>query len=85
MTVTLAQTRVRPDDSNYGVETIGINYPSGKVLVRVRFQNGDLQDVTYEGARLIALRNAVAQFSGLRLAIETYLAATEPGLAGEAS
>lgn len=85
MSVTLTQTRVRPDDNIYEVEIVAANYGSSKVLVRVRFQSGDTQDVIYEGPRLTALRNAVSQFSGLRLAIEQYVAANEPGLGGTAS
>jgi hypothetical protein len=85
MSVTLTQTRIRPDDNGYTVVMIGINYQANKVLVRVRFDSGDTQDIEYEGARLLALRNALPQFSGLRLAIEQYLAANEPGLGGNAA
>jgi hypothetical protein len=85
MSVTLTQTRIRPDDNSYDVAMIGINYASGKVIVRVRFDSGDTQDITFEGARLTALRNAVSQFSGLRLAIEQYVAANEPDLGGTAT
>lgn len=85
MSVTLSQVRVRPDDTDYDVVMIGINYSSSRVVVRVRFTNGDTRDVTFDGARLTALRNAVSQFSGLRGAIEAYLGANEPGLAGSAS
>jgi len=70
MSVTLTQTRVRPDDANYDVVAVGINYLSGRVMVRVRFASGDEQDVIFEGTRLTAMRNAVSQFSGLRLALE---------------
>jgi hypothetical protein len=82
MSVTLSQTRVRPDDQTYEVVMIGANYDSSRVIVRIRFASGDTQDVTFEGARLTALRNAVSQFNGLRGAIESYLAANEPGLEG---
>ena len=85
MSVTLTQTRVRPDDSGYTIIAVGINYASGRVLVRVRFDSGDEQDVVFEGARLTDLRNAVSQFTGLRLALEQYIAANEPGLGGAAS
>ena len=64
---------------------VGINYSAGRVLVRVRFDSGDEQDVVFEGARLTDLRNAVSQFTGLRLALEQYIAANEPGLGGAAS
>jgi len=85
MTVTLAQARVRPDDNTYEIEWVGINYKSNKVIVHLRFENGDEQDVIYEGARLIALRNRVSQFNGLRGALEADIAANEPGLGGSAS
>jgi hypothetical protein len=85
MSVTLAQTRIRPDDNGYNVVMIGINYPAGKVVVRIRFDSGDEQDITFEGARLTTLRTSVAQFSGLRLAVEQFLTATEPNLGGVAS
>ena len=85
MTVTLAQARVRPDDNTYDIEWIGINYKSNKVVVHLRFENGDEQDVTYEGARLTALRNRVSQFGGLKPALEADIAANEPGLGGNAS
>jgi hypothetical protein len=85
MSVTLAQTRIRPDDNAYDVVQVGINYPAGRVLVRIQFASGDTQDIVFEGVRLTALRNAVSQFSGLRLAIEQYLSANEPGLGGSAS
>lgn len=85
MGVTLNKTRVRPDDTSYTVVMVGINYLHNRVLVRVRFTSGDEQDVIFEGARLDALRTAVSQFSGLRLALEQHLAANEPGLGGTAS
>lgn len=85
MSVTLTQTRVRPDDMSYDVAMIGINYEISKVLVRVKFASGDTRDIVYEGARLMALRDAVAQFSGLRRAIEQYVATTESGLDGTVS
>ena len=85
MTVTLTQKRIRPDDNTYDIEWVGVNYKSNKVVVHLRFENGDEQDVTYEGARLTALRNRVSQFSGLRLALEADIAANEPGLGGNAS
>ena len=85
MTVALNQTRVRPDDNLYDVVMIGVNFSSSRVIVRVKFQSGDEQDVIYEGAKLLALRQAVAQFGGLRLAMEQYLATTEPGLGGNAT
>jgi hypothetical protein len=85
MSVALTQTRVRPDDGNYSVVMVGINYLAGRVIVRVRFDSGDEQDVVYGDARLTALRNAVPQFSGLRLALEQYIAANEPKLGGTAS
>ncbi len=82
MSITLSQTRIRPDDTLYEVVMIGINYDASRVIVRVRFGSGDTRDVTFEGQRLLDLRNAVSQFSGLRNAIEAYLAANEPGLEG---
>lgn len=85
MSVALTQTRVRPDDTGYDVMVIGANFGAGKVMVRVQFTNGDTQDIIFEGPRLTALRNAVSQFSGLRQAIEQYLAANESGLAGTAT
>jgi len=85
MSVTLTQTRVRPDDNGYDVVMVGINYATGKVLVRIRFDSGDTQDITFEDARLTALRNALPQFSGLRLALEQYVAANEPNLGGNAT
>ena len=85
MSVTLTSTRVRPDDNGYDVVMIGINYASNKVMVRIRFDSGDTQDIEYEGVKLVALRNNLGQFAGLRLAIEQYLAATEPGLGGNAT
>lgn len=85
MSVTLTSARVRPDDNGYEVVMIGINYPLNRVIVRVRFDSGDEQDIIFEGAKLAALRSGVSQFSGLGLAIEQYLAATEPGLGGIAT
>ena len=85
MSVTLTQTRVRPDDNGYTVIMIGINYQANRVIVRIRFDSGDTQDIEYEGPRLTALRTAVAQFSGLRTAIEQYVADNEPGLGGNAT
>ena len=85
MTVSLTQTRVRPDDNGYDVIMVGINYATSKVLVRIQFASGDTQDIIFDGARLTALRNALSQFSGLRLALEQYLATNEPGLGGNAS
>ena len=82
MSVTLTQTRIRPDDNGYDVVTVGINYSAGKVLVRIRFDSGDEQDIIFEGPRLLALRNGLPQFSGLRMALERYLTANEPGLEG---
>jgi len=85
MTVTLTQTRVRPDDNTYEIEWVGVNYKSNRVVVHLRFENGDEQDITYEGTRLTALRNRVSQFNGLRGALEADIAANEPGLGGNAS
>ena len=85
MSVTLTQTRVRPDDNGYSVVMIGINYQASRVIVRVRFDSGETQDIIYEGTRLNELRNAVSQFSGLRLAIEQRIAENEPGLGGNAT
>lgn len=85
MTVTLTQTRVRPDDNSYDIQFIGINYKSGRVVVRIQFTNGDTQDIVYEDARLIALRNRVSQFNGLKGALEADIAANEPNLGGVAS
>lgn len=85
MSVTLTQTRVRPDDTAYNVVMVGINYSVNRVIVRVQFASGDQQDVIFDGARLIALRNSLSQFSGLGLALEQYLAANEPGLGGNAT
>ena len=85
MSVTLTSTRVRPDDNGYTVIMVGINYSTSRVIVRVRFDSGDEQDVIFDGGRLTDLRSAVSQFSGLRLALEQYLAANEPGLGGTAS
>lgn len=82
MSITLNQTRIRPDDTSYEVEMIGANYAGGRVIVRVRFGSGDTQDIIYEGQRLLDLRNNVSQFNGLRNAVEAYVAATEPGLGG---
>jgi hypothetical protein len=64
---------------------IGINYASGKVVVRIRFDSGEERDINYEGASLTTLRSGVPQFAGLRLAIEQFIAATEPNLAGSAT
>ena len=85
MSVTLTSTRVRPDDNGYDVVMIGINYASSRVIVRVRFASGDMQDIEYEGAKLVALRNNLSQFAGLRLAVEQYISSTEPGLGGSAT
>jgi len=85
MTVTLTQKRVRPDDNTYDIEWVGINYLSNKVIVHLRFENGDEQDVIYEGPRLTALRGRVSQFNGLRAALEADIAANETGLGGVAS
>lgn len=85
MSVTLTQTRVRPDDIDYEVIQVGVNYLSGRLLVRIRFTNGDTQDLVYEGAKLNALRNRLPQFNGLRAALEADIAANEPGLGGNAS
>ena len=83
MSVTLTSPRIRPDDNGYDVVMIGINYPAGRVVVRIRFDNGDTQDITFEDAKLTALRTNVPQFSGLRAAIESYIAATEANLGGQ--
>lgn len=85
MTVALTQTRVRPDDSSYDVIAVIVGYPGARVTVRVQFGSGDVQDLIYDGVRLTNLRNAVSQFAGLRLALEQYIAANEPGLGGNAS
>ena len=85
MSVTLTSTRIRPDDNGYDVVMVGINYASNRLIIRVRFQSGDERDVTFEGARLLTIRTAVSQFSGLRLALEQYLAANEPDLGGTAT
>ena len=85
MSVALTQTRVRPDDNNYIIVMVGINYDSNRVVVRVRFDSGDESDIIFEGVRLATLRTAVSQFNGLRLALEQYLATNEPGLGGTAS
>ena len=85
MTVALTNTRLRPDDVAYDVVMVGINYTSGRVMIRVQFASGDTQDLIYEGARLTALRNRISQFNGLRLALEQDIAANEPGLGGVVS
>lgn len=85
MSVTLTQTRVRPDDTTYDVVAVGINYPAGRLMVRIRYASGDERDIIFEGVRLTAIRNAISQFSGLRLALEQYVSANEPGLGGSAS
>lgn len=85
MSVTLTQTRVRPDDTAYDIVLVGINYQSSRVIVRIRFASGDTQDIIYDGPRLVALRNALPQFSGLRLALEEYIASNEPDLGGSAT
>ena len=85
MTVSLSQIRVRPDDSNYDIVAVIIGYPGSTVTVRIQFGSGDTQDIVFSGARLNTMRNGVSQFAGLRLALEQYLAANEPGLGGNAS
>lgn len=85
MTVTLTQTKIRPDDTNYEIEWIGINYKRGKVTVHIRFGSGDEQDIVYEGADLVGLRNRVVNFNGLKATMEADIAANQPGLAGVAS
>ena len=82
MTVTLAQTRIRPDDQNWQVEMIGTNYAANRVVVRVRYQSGDSEDIVFEGSALLAMRQAVPNFAGLRPAMETYIASIRPDLAG---
>lgn len=85
MSVTLTQTRVRPDDAAYSIVMIGINYDSNRVIVRIKFQSGDTQDIIYEGPRLAALRSRVSNFNGLLGAMESDVAANESGLGGSAS
>lgn len=85
MTVALSQTRVRPDDGSYDVVAVIIGYPGASVTIRIQFGSGDTQDIVFSGPRLNALRNGVSQFAGLRLALEQYLAATEPSLGGNAT
>lgn len=85
MAVTLTIPRSKPSDNDYTIIAIGINYPNGRVAVKIRFENGDEQDVIYEGAKLTAMRNRVQQFNGLRLALEQDIAANEPGFGGVAS
>lgn len=85
MSVTLTNTRIRPDDNIYEIEWIGINYKTARVVVHLRFESGDEQNVIYEGAKLIALRNRLPQFNGLRAALEADIAANEPDLGGNAS
>lgn len=82
MSITLNQTRVRPDDTSYEVARIGVNYDANRVIVTVRFGSGEMRDVVFEDDRLVALRNAVNQFAGLRNAIEQYIASHEAGLEG---
>lgn len=85
MTVALTVPRSKPNDNDYEIIIIAANYASNRAMVKIRFQNGDERDIIFEGPRLVALRNAVSQFSGLKLAVEQFLAANEPGLEGVAS
>ena len=82
MTVTLTNTKINPDDNTWDIEAMGISFKNGRVAVKIRFENGGERVIEYENARLIALRNRVAQFSGLKAAMEADIAANEPGMDG---
>lgn len=73
----------RGQDANTDILFIGINYDQSKVIVRLRFNpSGATRDFTFEGASLIALRNALTQFSGLRTAMLSYLQTLDSTLGG---
>ena len=81
--IALASPVSRGSDDNIDVSFVGINYDQTKVIVRLTYTTSGLtRDFTFEGTALTALRNAVSQFSGLRVALLTYLQSLDSGLGG---
>lgn len=65
------------------IEFIGINYPSTRVFVLVTYQpSGQTRDFTFEGPTLLALRQAVPNFAGLRVTLLAYLQTLDTSLGG---
>lgn len=73
----------RGSDGNTDISFVGTNYDQAKVIVRLTYTpSGLTRDFTFEGTALTAMRNAVSQFSGLRVALLTYLQSLDSGLGG---
>lgn len=75
----------RGTDNSFEIEFVGINYDASRVIVRLEFPSGKRRDFTFEGQSLLALRNAVSNFAGLRIALLQYLQTLDSSLSGNVS
>lgn len=81
--ISLTSPVSRGQDGSIDIEYIGINYSGNKVIVRLKYDaSGLTRDFTFEGGALLALRNNVSNFAGLRVAVLQYLQTLDAGLAG---
>lgn len=85
MPIILSNPISRGSDASVEIEFVGINYDASRVIVRLEFPSGQRRDFTFEGQSLLALRNAVSNFAGLRLALLQYLQTLDSSLGGNAS
>lgn len=73
----------RGNDTAIDIQLVGINYDAQRVTVRLEYkQTGFTRDFIFEGAALQSLRQAVSQFSGLRVALLQYLQTLDASLSG---
>lgn len=75
----------RGSDATVEIEMVGINYDNQRVIVRLEFPSGQRRDFVFEGPALLALRNAVSNFAGLRVALLQYLQTLDSSLSGNVS
>jgi len=81
--IALAQTVSRGTDTGIDIQFVGINYDQTRVIIRLEYQpSGQTKDYAFEGAALVALRNGVSNFSGLRVALLNYLQTLDNALGG---
>lgn len=86
MSIALTNPISRGSDNGARIAFVEINFVGQAISVTVQFSpTGNVKKYMFAGDDLAALRQAVSQFAGLRLALEQYLAANKPELAGEAT
>jgi hypothetical protein len=73
----------RGSDGAVDIMFVGANFSTGQVTVRLVYSpSAQLRDFIFAGPDLIALRQAVPNFAGLRTALLAYIQTLDPSLGG---